>query len=283
MNTLPADGDLLELVVQQSPLTSPELWNELHLAYDENVVPLFSVVAKRALELVDPNRDAEVIDVACGPGTLTLQLATQVRRVVAVDFAPSMIELLEDKCRVARIGNIAAQVADGMALPFGQGRFDAAFSCFGLFLFADRAAGFSELWRVVKPGAKVMVSSWSPAEGPIEAMYRIVREVLPDLPFQKGRAPLGTKGELVEEMTQARFESIYVESIPVPFVFDSAEHFWRESSRASAPLVATRRHVTDTDWPAVESRIKDTLREAFPGRVDFVRNAWIALGTRPKA
>ncbi len=269
--------------MEQSPLTSPELWNELHQAYEETLVPLFSIAAKRGLELVCPDRDAEVLDLACGPGTLTLMLATQVRRVVAVDFADSMIELLEEKCRKLCLDNVAAQVADGTALPFTNARFDAAFSCFGLFLFADRAAGFSELLRVVKPGKKVMVSSWAPAEGPVEATYRIVREILADLPFQQGRAPLGTDREIIEEMTLAGFEDLYVESVRVPFAFDSAEHFWQKNSRASAPLVALRRRVADADWPAIEARIQDTLRKAFPGRVDFERDAWVAVGNRPKA
>jgi hypothetical protein len=151
----------------------------------------------------------------------------------------------------------------------------------GLFLFADRAAGLSSMLRVVKPGAKVMISSWAPAQGPIEEMYRIVREILPDLPFGKGHAPLGTKGEIIQEMTAAGFGELYVEPVQVPFSFASAEDFWEQNSRASAPLVATRRRVAPADWPAVEMRILDTLRRAFPTQVDFVRSAWVAVGRRP--
>lgn len=272
---------MIHLVVPQSPLTSPDVWNELHQAYERTIVPLFSAVARRGIELVAPDATAEVLDVACGPGTLTLQVASLVRKVVAVDFATSMIELLEEKCRQAGIVNIEAQVADGTALPYADSRFDAAFSCFGLFLFADRAAGFSELRRVVKLGAKVMISSWTPAEGPIEAMYRIVREILPDLPFQNGHAPLGTKHDIVEEMTAAGFADIQTEAVGVPFWFPSAEAFWEENNRASAPLVATRQRVAPADWPTVEARILQTLRSAFPARVEFDRLAWIAVGRRP--
>lgn len=237
-------------------------------------------MATRGLELVAPGPGAEVLDVACGPGTLTLQAAARVRHVVAVDFAPSMIELLQHKCRLREVRNIKAMVADGTALPFADDRFDAAFSCFGLFLFSDRAAGLAELRRVVKPGAKVMLSSWAPAEGPIEAMYRVVREILPDLPFGKGHAPLGTPGEIVGEMSDAGFTSVYVEAIDVRFNFDSVEEFWADNSRASAPLVATRLRVSAADWPDVERRILDTLRKAFPARVDFNRSAWVAVGQK---
>jgi SAM-dependent methyltransferase len=276
-------SQLLHLGVAQSPLTSPDVWNELHRAYDETLVPLFSIAAKRGIELVAPSSDDEVLDVACGPGTLTLEVAPLVRRVVAVDFAVSMIELLNGKCCRAGVENVETQVGDGTALPFADGRFDAAFSCFGLFLFADRAAGLSELRRVVKPGSKVMISSWAPAEGPIEATYRIVREVLPDLPFGEGHAPLGTKGEIVDEMGGAGFVDVQVERIPIRFAFPSAEAFWRANGLASAPLVATRRRVAPAEWPTIEQRILETLRSSFPARVDFERFAWVAVGKKPQA
>jgi SAM-dependent methyltransferase len=274
---------LLHLGVPQTPLTSPDVWNELHRAYDRTIVPIFSIAAKRGIELVAPRSEDEVLDVACGPGTLTLQVAPLVRRVVALDFAVSMIDLLEERCARAGIKNIEAVVGDGTALPFADRHFDAAFSCFALFLFADRAAGLSELWRVVKPGSKVMISSWAPAEGPIEAMYRIVREVLPDLPFGPGHAPLGTEREILDEMGGAGFVEVRAERIPIRFAFPSAEAFWTENSQASAPLVATRRRIAPAKWPAIEQRILDSLRSSFPARVDFDRFAWVAVGRRPQA
>jgi ubiquinone/menaquinone biosynthesis C-methylase UbiE len=264
-----------------SPLTSPALWNDLHADYDKTIVPRFTMVALRGIELVAPASEAHVIDIACGPGTLTLPLARRVRHVTAVDFAASMIELLNRKCEQQRIGNVLTQVADGTALPFADATFDAAFSCFGLFLFADRAAGLREMCRITKPGAPIMISSWAPAAGPIEAMYQVVREVLPDLPFQKGSAPLGSEEELVTELSQSGLTEIRVESLAVPFQFPSVEEFWKENSQASAPLVATRRRVPQSEWPAVESRILHVLRGAFPTNVEFDRQAWLAVARVP--
>lgn len=266
--------------MSSSPLTSPDVWNELHQSYEQTLVPRFSLVARRGLEMLALNPEAEVLDVACGPGTVTLLMAPLVRRVFAVDFAVSMLEVLEQKRRSLGFTNIEAQTADGTALPFPAERFDAAVSGFGLFMFADREAGFRELFRVVKPGGKIMISSWAPADGPVEAMYRIVREILPNLPFQKGQAPLGTPSEIVQEMSAAGFGAISVEGVQVSYDAESAEAFWAENSRASAPLVATRRRVSDAEWPAVEARILDALRATLPGRVEFSRTAWVAVGSK---
>jgi SAM-dependent methyltransferase len=267
--------------VPPSPFAQPELWNELHAAYEASLAPRFSIAAVRGIERVAPEPTAEVLDVGCGPGTLSIAVAPRVRAVVAVDFAEAMLALLEAKCRRAGITNITATLADGAALPFADARFDAAFSCFGLFLFADRAAGLAELRRVVKPGARVMLSSWTPPEGPLEATYRLVREALPDLPFVAGRGSLASREEILGELAAAGFASTEVERVPVPFSFASATDFWRETSAASAPLVAARRQVGLRGWPAVEARITEGLRAAYPGRVEYTRDAWVAVARRP--
>jgi SAM-dependent methyltransferase len=198
-----------------------------------------------------------------------------------VDFATSMIELLRVKCHESGLRNVESQVADGMALPFADADFDAGFSSFGLFLFSDRARGFSELLRVVKPQSKVAISSWTPAAGPIESMYGIVREILPDLPFQKGRAPLGTQQEIEEEMESAGFEGLQIEQVTVHFAFPSVAEFWAENSRASGPLVALRKKASPVEWAEVEARILATLRQVFPAAVQYDRDAWVAVGRKP--
>lgn len=265
-----------------SPLAQPELWNEIHAAYEKTLVPLFSIAAQRGLELVGPSRDAEILDVACGPGTLTLLAAPKVRKVCAVDFASSMIDLLEKRRTRAALTNIEAQVADGTKLPYENDRFDAAFSCFGVFLFADRAAGFTELRRVLKPGAKLMISSWVPGEGPIREMNRIIREVIPEMPFRDGQSPLGTPEEIVAEMGSAGFQDLIVESVPVNYAYPSAEVFWKDYSQAAAPIMALRRTVSVSQWPEIESRIVGELRSAFPTRLSFDRHALVAVGGKAR-
>ena len=114
----------------------------------------------------------------------------------------------------------------------------------------------------------------------MELAYRIVREVLPDLPFQKGRSPLGTKDEIVAEMSAAGLGQLLVESVPVTYDYPSAEEFWAANSRASAPLVATRRRVSDAQWPQIEARILAALCKEFPARVRWERGAWVAVGRK---
>jgi len=82
--------------------------------------------------------------------------------VSAVDFSPAMTERLRARSAAERWQGVTAVVGDGMALPFGNNLFDAAFSMFGLVFFPDRARGFLEMKRVLKPGCPAVISSWVP-------------------------------------------------------------------------------------------------------------------------
>lgn len=267
----------------ESPLATPTLWNQIHRDYEKSLVPLFAPVAQRALQLCNPKPGDRVLDVACGPGTLAIQAARLVSTVVAVDFSQSMVDLLQQRCRQEGVTNIESRVADGMALPFAATDFDAAFSCFGLFMFPDRHQGLRELHRVLRPAGKLVVTSWAPVQGPMEAMYRIVREVLPGVPFQPGQAPLGTPQAIEQEVSAAGFAAPEVEAAAVRFRYPSVDAFWAENSRASGPLVAMKLRLPAPEWARVEARILELLRHEFAREVDFERRAWITLGRKPVA
>jgi SAM-dependent methyltransferase len=63
------------------------------------------------VEIVDPQPEWSVLDVGCGPGTLSCPLAKVVRHVTAIDFSPVMIEILKARSEREGISNIVSQVA----------------------------------------------------------------------------------------------------------------------------------------------------------------------------
>lgn len=97
------------------------------------------------------------LDVACGTGKLSVAMAERVGpfgTVVGLDLAPAMIELA--RARAGDLVQLEFVVADALALPFEDDRFDAATIAFGLRNLADFEAGFRELARVVRPGGRVV-------------------------------------------------------------------------------------------------------------------------------
>src|SRR5436190_855542 len=126
-----------------SPLANPASWDLVSSAYAEEIVPVFEQYVRDALRLAAPPPGSRVVDVACGPGTLSFIAAQAGHPVDALDFSPQMIEKLEARKRATGAA-ITAVVGDGQALPYADATFGAAFSMFGLMFFPDRAAGFRE-------------------------------------------------------------------------------------------------------------------------------------------
>jgi len=116
------------------------------------------------------------LDVACGSGKLTAQLAriSQGGRVVGLDFSPQMLE-------VARNDHPGIEFLEGDALqlPFDDSSFDASTIAFGLRNLADPIQGLREMRRVTK-GRAVVLEFVRPPKGVAGAAYRLyLRTLLP--------------------------------------------------------------------------------------------------------
>jgi demethylmenaquinone methyltransferase/2-methoxy-6-polyprenyl-1,4-benzoquinol methylase len=119
------------------------------------------------------------LDVACGSGKLTAELARiagEGGRVVGLDFSPQMLEIAgRDHPAIEFIEG------DALKLPFDDARFDASTNAFGLRNLADPVKGLREMVRVVKPGGRVVILEFvRPPENLFGAAYRIyLRTMLP--------------------------------------------------------------------------------------------------------
>ena len=105
---------------------------------------------------VAPLAGERVLAVAAGTGTSSAALARSGARVVAVDFSAGMVA--EGRKRHKKIEFIEA---DAEQLPFGDNEFDAAAISFGLRNVAHPKAALSEMYRVLKPGGRVVVCEFS--------------------------------------------------------------------------------------------------------------------------
>lgn len=125
---------------------------------------------------VAPVAGERILDVAAGTGTSSVALARSGARVVAVDFSAGMIE--EGR---RRHKNIEFIQADAEKLPFGDNEFDAVAISFGLRNIADPKAALSEMYRVLKPGGRLVVCEFSkPPVAILRAGYwTYLRHVMP--------------------------------------------------------------------------------------------------------
>ena len=100
-----------------------------------------------------------VLDVGCGPGTITLGLAAAVTpgAVVGIDLQPSQVEQAQVRATAQTITNVRFEVADVYQLPFPDHAFDAAFAHAVLMHLREPVRALVELRRVLRPGGIIGV------------------------------------------------------------------------------------------------------------------------------
>ena len=265
-----------------NPLAMPLTWDLVASAYAEEIVPMFERYAEAALERAGVQSGSRVIDVATGPGTLAVLAAQRGASVDALDFSPKMLHAL--RARVERLGlkQINVLEGDGMALPFPDQSYDAGFSMFGLFMFADRARGFSELLRVLRPGARAAVSSWQPFDRApmLQAVFVALKEALPDLPFGETKPPLGDRDEFAAEMTAAGFRDVEVVELMHHLPAPSTDEFFASLERTFAPIALVRHKLGD-GWKPLGQKLRNRLVEvAGNGPHEVAMPAWLGVGRR---
>ncbi len=134
---------------------------------------------RRAARETQLRSGGTVLDVACGSGRLTAELARRAGpkgRVVGLDFSAGMLEVARKD-----YPNLEFIEGDALRLPFDDGSFDASTIAFGLRNLADPVSGLSEMRRVVKPGGRAVVLEFvRPPRGPIGMGYRLyLKSLLP--------------------------------------------------------------------------------------------------------
>ena len=127
------------------------------------------------------------LDVAAGSGDLCIGLARRVGRtgrVVATDINERMLAVGRDRVLDAGLaGNIDYVLADAESLPFADSSFHCVTIGFGLRNVTDKDAALASMFRVLKPGGRLLVLEFSKARlGPLEPLYELYSfQVLPRL------------------------------------------------------------------------------------------------------
>jgi len=119
----------------------------------------FQAIKQQIVEMSQPSSEHVVLDVGAGTGLLTLALAPQVRRVLALDISPAMIEYLRVKTGSSELDNVEGIVASAVSLPLVDACVDTVVSnyCIHHLDEAGKRAALHEIHRVLKPGGRVVI------------------------------------------------------------------------------------------------------------------------------
>jgi SAM-dependent methyltransferase len=134
-------------------------WHERASTYDLVIGAVTARVGEELLDAVGAGPGTRLLDVGCGPGTITAAAAARGARAVGVDLAAGMLALGR-----ARHPHLELLEGDAEALPFPDGAFDALVGGFVLNHLPAVEAAVAEAARVLAPGGRMAVAVWDRPE-----------------------------------------------------------------------------------------------------------------------
>jgi ubiquinone/menaquinone biosynthesis C-methylase UbiE len=133
--------------------------------FDDAPLAFWDRYGRRTVERLELAEGALVLDAGCGSGASALPAAERVGpsgQVIGVDLAEGLLRLAEAKARRADLRNVEFRCGDMGALGFEDGRFDAVVCVFAIFFVPNMEAQVAELWRMVRPGGRLAITTWGP-------------------------------------------------------------------------------------------------------------------------
>ncbi|MBK1836684.1 class I SAM-dependent methyltransferase [Azospirillum sp. YIM B02556] len=274
-------------------------WNdqsgERWAAHQARLDAMLAVFGQAAIEAAAPATGERVLDIGCGAGASSLDLAARVGaegHVLGVDISEPLIG--RARALAPQDTPVLFQVADASSAELPEGAFDILFSRFGVMFFDDPTGAFAHMRRALRPGGRVVFVCWrGMAENdwvrlPMGAIKGIVPPLAPPDPEAPGPFSFGDRERVARILTLAGFTDIAITP------FDASVPFGKGATRDAAidDAVETTLEVGPlsrvlADQPDdIRARASAAVRAAFAGRpgerlVMIDGATWIVMARNP--
>jgi ubiquinone/menaquinone biosynthesis C-methylase UbiE len=155
-------------------------------SYDDPANTFWACFGQKTIERLDLRNGQHVLDVCCGSGASALPAGDKVGpdgSVLGIDLSEKLLALARAKAKEQSLRNVEFRAGDMLALDLPEAHFDAVVCVFGIFFVPDMAAAVRALWRLVRSGGKLAITTWGPRffEPATTAFWNSIRDVRPDL------------------------------------------------------------------------------------------------------
>jgi SAM-dependent methyltransferase len=243
-------------------------------------------VTETMLDMTGIETGMQIIDLACGAGSQTLQAAERVGpsgRVVASDISGAMLTHVRAAAERRGLTNIETLECAAEDLPATMGPFDAAISRLGLMLFADPKRALQALQSVLRPRARISVLVFTtPAGNPFmsEPMQILLRHAgkEPPAPGKPGIFALGGPGVLEELLAGSGLADVKTRVVRAQLRLASAVEALEMMQQAFGAYRAVVADLDPEARAAAWSEVGDCLRQ-FEDYEGFHTEVELLLGS----
>ena len=153
---------------------------------------MLNPLGDRVIERLDLKSDAKIIDIGCGCGATTLEIAKKITQgeILGVDISEPMLDKATETAKEMSLSNISFEVKDVQVDVMPQNYFDIAFSRFGVMFFEDPFEAFKNIHSSLKEDGLLSFVCWQNASlNPWQSLsIQVIKEFL-DLPAPAPKSP----------------------------------------------------------------------------------------------
>jgi SAM-dependent methyltransferase len=243
-------------------------------AYDRYMGAWSRQLSPQLVEFAGVRPGQRVLDVGCGPGALTAELAGRLgaQSVSAVDPSESFVAAAR-----TRHPGVDVRAATAESLPYPDGTFDAALAQLVVHFMADPVSGLAEMARVMRPGGVAAACVWDYAgdRGPLGPFWEAVRRADPDVDDESRLA--GTReGHLGELFAAAGLRDVEETSLTATREYAGFDDWWEPFTRGVGPGGAYVARLGPDGRADLRERCRTMLTA---GRFVLTAHAWAARGS----
>ena len=231
-----------------------------------------------AMNALGPTQGRTVLDVGCGAGQATLQLAERVGNsghAIGIDIAPQVLSVA--RARLRHLSWVSIIQADAAQPPLPDQSVDLVYSRFGVMFFPDPIRAFSNLRRVLRSSGQIGFVCWRSIREneldflPLEAAGMVLGEA-PHVSFEQPRF-------IEEVLRSAGFDQVKVDALDAEVSCGDIDKTLEVVTRVGA--LGKMLRDTPHARPLIMSRVREVLaRRAHLGRVNLKAATWIVTASR---
>ncbi|AZO49609.1 MAG: methyltransferase domain-containing protein [Mesorhizobium sp.] len=225
----------------------------------------------------------KILDVGCGTGSLTFELAKSagLAEIQAIDFSPVFIEAAKARNTDSRI---TFSQADATALPFADDAFDRALALLVLHFVPETGKAVAEMRRVTRPGGVIAAVVWDHLGGmpgmrmmidTVAALSESGRQMRSRYCFQ----PMMQPGEMKRTFVEQGLADVTETELMIRMDYADFDDYWAPIGAGEGPLGKYMSTVDAAERTRIEAAVRDAYQAGRPdGPRSFANVAWACRG-----